>query len=304
VYALAASPDFERDALCFAATESGLYRSADGGLTWESAFASLGQAGSAVTTAVAVSPDFRNDRTLFASVPGGILRSHDGGKTWYSTLLPSPPPLVSVLALSPHYVEDGTLFAATMDDGVYRSADRGVRWGAFNFGLLDLHVNCLAISPDYTGDETLLAGTESGIFESTNGGRAWREVDFPMEYAPVLSIVFTRSRTGDRVVLAGTESAGIFRSGDGGVTWQCVFSGADSGPVNALLAAPDLSSGCHVLAVGGDALVCSQDGGETWSAWPLEKPATEAITAIAAPAGLEPGRPLLIGLSASGVRRV
>jgi photosystem II stability/assembly factor-like uncharacterized protein len=204
VYALAVSPDFDRDATCFAAAENGLYRSTDGGLTWTPAFATLGQASSAMTTAVALSPDFKNDRTLFASVPGSILRSHDGGQTWYSTQLPTPPPLVSALALSPNYVEDGTLFAATMDDGVYRSADRGVRWVAFNFGLLDLHVSCLAVSPDYADDETLLAGTESGIFESTNGGRAWREVDFPMAYAPVLSIVFTCSRTGDRVVLAGT----------------------------------------------------------------------------------------------------
>ena len=35
VYALAASPNFDQDGVCFAARRSGLYRSEDGGRTWQ-----------------------------------------------------------------------------------------------------------------------------------------------------------------------------------------------------------------------------------------------------------------------------
>ena len=124
---------------------------------------------------------------MFAGVPGGILRPVDGGECWFIATLPSPPPFVAALAISPNYAHDGTLFAATLEDGVFRSADRGGYWAAWNFGLLDLNVFALAVSPDYASDETLYVGTESGIFRSTNGGRAWRAVDFPADRAPVRS---------------------------------------------------------------------------------------------------------------------
>ena len=79
VYSLATSPDFEQDGVCFAARPSGLYRSDDGGLTWQPAYASLGLETPLTTVTVAVSPNFGADRSVFAGVPGGILRSVDGG---------------------------------------------------------------------------------------------------------------------------------------------------------------------------------------------------------------------------------
>ena len=68
VYGFAVSPDFERDGLCFAASSSGLYRSEDGGQTWQSAYDALSLTTAVLTTAVAVSPDFSIDRSLFAAV--------------------------------------------------------------------------------------------------------------------------------------------------------------------------------------------------------------------------------------------
>ena len=41
VYALATSPSFEEDGLCFAARPTGLYRSQDGARSWQDAYASL-----------------------------------------------------------------------------------------------------------------------------------------------------------------------------------------------------------------------------------------------------------------------
>ena len=41
VFDLSFSPDYIKDKLCFAARQSGLYRSEDGGRTWQFALASL-----------------------------------------------------------------------------------------------------------------------------------------------------------------------------------------------------------------------------------------------------------------------
>ena len=71
VYALAASPNFDEDGICFAAQSSGLYRSEDGGSSWQYAYEALELAEPLVTTEVVLSPDFAQDQTVFAGAPGG-----------------------------------------------------------------------------------------------------------------------------------------------------------------------------------------------------------------------------------------
>ena len=311
VYALAASPAFEEDGLCFAARHTGLFRSGDGGRTWENAYASLDLQAALTTVAVLVSPAFETDRAVFAGVPGGILRSADGGQTWHVASFPPPPPFVSSLVISPNYARDGTLLAGTLEDGVFRSGDRGQHWAAWNFGLLDLNVLALAVSPDYAHDETLFAGTESGIFRSTNGGRAWREVNFPTDFAPVLSLALSTGYADDSTLFAGTEAHGLFRSQDGGATWQRLaqerLTGAPTSgtaAINSILLAPDFLDQPGVLILHEDALLLSRDGGTSWTDWGTDVAIQAAVVSVAAPHGLAPGAPLLLGLMDGTVLRV
>jgi photosystem II stability/assembly factor-like uncharacterized protein len=301
VQALAAS-----GMLCFAARPSGLSRSDDGGATWQDAYGSLSLKAPLPTAVVALSPQFATDQTVFAGVPGGILRSTDAGQTWAVSQLPSPPPFVTSLAVSPFYAHDGVVLAGTMEDGVYRSGDRGSHWEAWNFRLLDLNVLCLAMSSAYADDETVYAGTESGIFYSTNGGRAWRELDFSPDWAPVLSLAVSPHHAADGLLFAGTESAGLFASRDRGGTWApCLPSGqAGEGlapsAVNAIL----VGEGGLVLALLPDQLLVSGDGGQSWAGWQRDMAGAEGLTAVAAPMGLGPAAPLLVGLTDGTVRRV
>jgi photosystem II stability/assembly factor-like uncharacterized protein len=311
VYSIAVSPNFCHDGVCFAARCSGLYQSQDGGITWRSAYEALNLRAPLPTMAVAVSPDFVEDQSVFAGVLGGVLRSSDGGASWSIAELPSPPPLVSALVVSPDFVHDGTLLAATMEDGVFRSADRGSRWAAWNFGLLDLRVLTLAISPAFTQDETLFAGTESGLFRSTNGGRAWREVDFPTAVAPVLSLALSPAYAADGVLFAGTEGSGgpgylsgLFHSSDRGRTWVCLDDEATAGAVNSILLSPDFPAQADVLAVFDSLLMVSRDGGQTWSPWKPDLSFDQGVSCAVAPQGLDPGAPVLVGLVDGGVLRL
>ena len=302
VYALAASPAYQSDGVCFAATVGGLLRSADRGETFEDAYASLGASESLATPAVAVSPAFLSDRTVFAGVNGAILRSLDGGATWQYATLRTPPPVVTCLAVSPNYEEDGIAFAGALQDGVFRTADRGGRWASWNFGLIDLGVLCLALSPAFGRDDTLFAGTETGIFRSSNGGRAWREVGLPSDIAPVLSLAISPDYTQDNRLFAGTESNGLWMSDDRGTSWQPVES---LGPVaiNALIVTAGEGS-LALTALLEDELRVSEDGGADWRSLPLDLPEDVAAVCLAAPEGLGPGRSVLLGCSDGEVRKV
>jgi photosystem II stability/assembly factor-like uncharacterized protein len=305
VYGLAASPRFAQDGICFAARSSGLYRSDDGGANWHSAYDSLGLESPMATTAVVVSPGFESDRSLFAGAQGGVLRSVDGGENWNVALFPSPPPIVSTLVVSPNFTHDGTLFAGTMEDGVFRSADRGGRWSAWNFGLLDLNILCMAVSPAFATDETLFVGTESGVFRSTNGGRAWREVDFPTELAPVLSLALSPGYARDAVLFAGTESRGLFRSHDGGHTWEQLGEDVGSSDaVNGILLSPEFPAKPDILVALSTALLISRDGGQSWSGWKAGLALEQGVACVAAPQGLDPDALLLVGLVEGGVLQV
>ena len=63
---------------------------------------------------------------------------------------------INFLALSPGYVTDRTLFAATQC-GVFKSSDGGAYWSAVNTGLTNVYVRALALSPGYVADRTLFA---------------------------------------------------------------------------------------------------------------------------------------------------
>ncbi len=302
-YALAASPSFAQDGVCFAARRSGLYRSGDGGDTWHCAYEALELEAPLATMAVAVSPSFDSDHTIFAGVVGGILRSFDGGMSWHITTLPSPPPVVTSLVVSPQYAQDSILLAGTLEDGVFRSGDRGSDWAAWNFGLLDLNVLCLAISPQFAHDETLFAGTETGVFRSTNGGRAWREVGLATDLAPVLSLALSPSYATDGIVLAGTESHGLLGSNDRGHTWTRMGQEVIRGAVNGIVLSSGFATKADILVILSDSLLISRDKGVSWSNWHAGVVFEQGIACAVAPQGLGPDAQLLVGLVEGGVLR-
>ena len=118
----------------FAAESSDLLRSLDG-KTWLPCLPI--QAGaSAGVTCLASEP--LEGQTVLCGLAGGILVSRDGGQNWASARVPSPPPMLTSLVLSPNFLLDGVAMAGTMQDGVLRSSDQGSSWTIWNLGLLDL----------------------------------------------------------------------------------------------------------------------------------------------------------------------
>ena len=292
-YALAASPEFARDGVCYAACSSGYYRSQDGGANWDLLRASS----EPVTTAVAVSPAFAADRSVFATVKGGVLRSSDGGEAWFTAGFPAPPPLFSSLIISPDFERDGFMLAATLEDGVFSSTDRGGRWQPWNFGLFDLSVLCLALSPAWTVDETVYASSETGLYRSTNGGRAWRHTGFPTELAPALcAACFEDRRYDSSQLLVGSESHGLLASCDHGETWKRLKSDSISSAVNQLRVRKEQNGDTSIFALVEDGILCSDDAGRSW--------ANMFYTQGTATVLLPLGDVLLLGMQGEGVLRL
>ena len=301
VFALAASPDYAADRTVYAARATGLYRSTDCGASWQPAYGSLSLQSDLVTSAVAVSPDFVRDRTVFAGGSGGVVCSYDAGQTWHVITLPTPPSIISCLAFSPTYADDGIAFLGTLEDGVYRSADRGQNWARWNFGLFDLRVLALAVSPDFSHDETVFAGTDTGIYISKSGGRSWRPLSFPDEAALVMCLAVSPGFAQDGILWAGTEVAGLWVSEDRGRTWQRVGEDVFQESVNAFIVSRKSAEGLQLLTLATEGLFVARDGG-AWVDLAADQLADVEPTAVAAPEGLDGA--LLVGLADGRVLRL
>src|SRR5205085_10717902 len=105
--------------------QNGVFRSADGGKSWERS--DQGLAARSMSTLL-VSPGFTADHTLFASgIEDGVLRSSDSGKSWERVSEGLPGPQVLSLSISPRFAEDKTLLAA-LAEGLFCTADAGTTW--------------------------------------------------------------------------------------------------------------------------------------------------------------------------------
>jgi hypothetical protein len=146
--------------------DSGLFKSTDGGATWEAT-----DLHSKSVSAVAldpVNPDIIYAGT-FEYVSGGfvfrgLLKSTDGGASWFAinsglTGLIGTTSVITAFATQPG--NPNTLYAGTSGSGVFKSTDGGASWSEFNDGLSNPFINALAI--DSYGTQ-LHAATRDGVF--------------------------------------------------------------------------------------------------------------------------------------------
>jgi len=296
VYALYTETALEEETRLLAARNTGLYRSTDGGKSWQNLFDSMKLDAPLPALAIALNPELNRGHEIYVGVPGGIAISENGGENWKLHVFRSPQPIVSAIAVSPALSSDGILLVATVEDGVFRSADKGYSWSIWNFGLTDLRVYCMALSPDFVEDEILFVGTESGIFRSTNGGRAWREIPFPMESAPVNCIALPSDFADSGTLFAGTEANGLFISDNAGNSWNSVNIGPTKGAVNQIIIPDDYSQRGEILCVFDHGLFQSLDFGETWHPRQGHEEIPVGITCATAPTGLGPDSNIILGL--------
>ena len=250
----------------------GVFRSADGGSTWEPRLEGLpfdefhgGRERLYRIEDLVIDPSA--PEVLYAAIaesvqnPGGVYRSTDGGASWAPAHegLSFPGPIWD-LAFDPS--DSAVLYAAT-PRGVSRSTDRGAHWSPTP-GRLPTPAWSVVVDPETPA--TVFTGTADGrLFASEDGGRPWRRIGPELPATSFIDIL--RIAPADRSTLFAHYNLfhqEIGRSTDGGDTWQ-LLRGPGSGDVEELLIDP--RNPARVLAVIGQpgGVYVSTDGGESWS---------------------------------------
>ncbi len=242
----------------FGATGGGIWKTEDGGVSWNNVSDGFVKTGSVGALAVAPS----NTNIVYAgmgeacvrgnaSYGDGVYKSTDAGKTWTNVGLvatrsiarvrvhPKNPDLVYVAAL-------GDPWGPSPDRGVFRSKDGGKTWEKVLFstnqaGAADLVMD--PTNPDILYASTLdlhrypwgftSAGPGTGLFKSTDGGSHWTNLTdrpgLPGGPKGRIGIAIAPAMPNRVWALIDAEPGkkGLYRSDDAGQTWRHLTDDAE-----------------------------------------------------------------------------
>ena len=242
------------------AASGGLWKSTDGGLYWEPIFdRQTSQSIGAIAVApsdpnvVWVGTGEQWIRSHI-SIGDGVYKSTDAGKSWtkagleksgrFSRLIVHPQNPDVVLACT-----IGTAYGPQPERGVFRTSDGGKTWDRVLF--VDENTGCADIAMDPKNPRIVFAGMwqfeiktwgrfsggpGSGLYRSTDGGATWTRITgngLPAHQVGKFGLAIARTNpnriyalieTSDGVPWKGDEAdrGKLWRSDDGGATWQVV----------------------------------------------------------------------------------
>lgn len=193
--------------LLVAVSASGVYRSDDGGSTWEAAnrgiavgFVPEGEDLEFGQCVHKVARDAGDPERLYLQHHGGIYRSDDGGRTWQ--------PMTGISGMDfgfpvvAHPTRPATAYLLPLESDefrctpggrcvVWRTSDAGASWEPLTDGLPQEHAHLTVLRDGFTTDggdpAGLYFGTRTGeLYASTDDGASWRLL--AAHLPPVLSV--------------------------------------------------------------------------------------------------------------------
>jgi len=292
--AIAGEPG-NRNVVYIGAASGGIFKTTDGGTTWEPIFDD--QDVSAVG-ALTIAP---SDHSVvwagtgetflirpFHAMGDGVYRSADSGKTWKHMGLEETGHIGRIV-IDPH--DSDTVFVCAVgqayrpqhERGVFRTHDGGKTWQQILF--VDENTGCSDIAMDANSPKTLFAGMwqldiktwnlasggpGSGVYVSRDGGDTWQRLagrGLPPADHPVGKIgVAIAPSNSNRVyaLIQDKPNPGFYRSDDGGRTWMLASKnqGFDERPsyYTRFAVSPDDENLIYFVSV---AFEVSRDGGDT-----------------------------------------
>jgi photosystem II stability/assembly factor-like uncharacterized protein len=276
-----------------------LFRTKDGGKTWESLPGMHGKSIRAMAMSIS------DPKVLVAGALDGVFRTKDGGNNWERISPAGHAELKNIESIAIDPRDPNIVYAGTWHLP-WRTVDGGVTWQHMNKGIIDdsdvfsiivakdnpsvVFVSACSgiyksevageqfkkiqgipfsarrtrvLKHDPSNSSIVYAGTTEGLWKTTDAGTTWKRVSNP---EVVVNDVFVDPRDSNRVLLA-TDRSGVLASDNGAQSWTASNHGYTHRYVTAILADHKDPQTIYVGVVndkewGG--VFYTRDGGRTW----------------------------------------
>jgi photosystem II stability/assembly factor-like uncharacterized protein len=269
---LAISPNYAHDhTVAVDSYVKGAYLSTNDGSTWRWVDNGIGVGANKFAPirrlfGVEFSPNYAKDGTIFSATWAYLIKTTNRGESWTQIQVPVAPGEVAgvrlfVLAVSPSFRTDRTVYVGTKTGAFFRSTNAGTTWTLL--GQLGSEVRSVVISPTFAADGVVYVGTVAGIFSSNDRGVTWAKSG-PSDTTPQLAM--SPDYANDGTVFAATAQ-GLWVTRDRAQSWSVLAAAPLSATnrVDAVAVSPAYA-GDHTMLVSirRQGLYRSTDGGNTF----------------------------------------
>jgi photosystem II stability/assembly factor-like uncharacterized protein len=230
-----------------------LYRSKDGGKSWEIVPDLHGKSLRALSIAAS------DPKILVVGALDGIYRSRNGGHDWERISPENHAEIKNVESVAIDPVNPDVIYAGTWHLP-WKTEDGGKTWHNIKKGVID-DSDVFSIVIDPSQPANLFISACSGIYRSESAGEMFRKIQ-GIPYSARRTRMLQMDPTDHNVVYAGTTE-GLWKTTDAGVTWKRM-----TGPnivINDVLIDPRRSARV-LLATDRSGVLASDDGGVTFTA--------------------------------------
>ncbi len=229
-----------------------------------------------------------SDTMYVGAANGGAFRTFNGGTSWEPIFDFHPFMAIGAIAVRKNEIFIGTgdrKFGneSGIGDGIYHSTDYGNNWTRLGF---DHYGIVSAISLDPNSPSTMVIASMGdrrkrhsacGVYRTTDGGKNWKETLFVDSSASFTDVVRDPNNSNILYACSMTRKKDephslIFKSTDGGISWDRLSKGLPIGKENrvGIAVAKTNSNILYAVYVANDAKLLdvykSTDQGESWTA--------------------------------------
>lgn len=232
-----------QDALVFAGTVNGVYRSSDNGESWTSINQGL------TSTYIQTIAHNGNDELFLGTLEGKVFFSDDEGDVWIDRTSN-----LSVYTIWSTAIGDNDRVFAGTNQGLYYSDDNGLNWSASPSPLTSESIVALKTAED----GTLYAANDNHVYKSTDNGTSWVQSSNGL-YLFFIGDIETGGSTD--VFASSLSFCQMNYSSDAAASWADASPYFSGGNMQDL----ELNGAGYLFAANGDSVLFSGDNGDNWT---------------------------------------